>query len=85
MVQLGDFGFWSDKKARHTPVLDEHFLDAVVTDLARYGVWVRFVDGDHDAHPFHARALPPLVLPDGAGLGPLRPARLHVGRRVGEA
>ena len=63
IVQLGDFGFWSDKKTRHTPVLNEHFLDAVATDLACYGVWMRVVDGNHDAHPlvlerFHPGAYP---------------------------
>ena len=52
IVQLGDFGFWSDNRnTRHTPVLDERFLNAVATDMARYGVWARVIDGNHDAHP----------------------------------
>jgi len=52
IIQLGDFGFWSGKrKTRHTPVLNERFLDAVATDLARYGVWARVIDGNHDAVP----------------------------------
>lgn len=52
IVQLGDFGFWSDKKTHGSrPVLNERFLDAVATELARHGVWMRVVDGNHDAVP----------------------------------
>lgn len=51
IVQLGDFGFWSDRGKHHTPVLNERFLNAIAVDLSRYGVWMRVVDGNHDAVP----------------------------------
>lgn len=51
ILQLGDFGFWPDKRHTPAPVLNERFLNAVATAMARYGVWLRAIDGNHDAHP----------------------------------
>jgi hypothetical protein len=50
ILQLGDFGIWPGKPG-------QRFL-GVVDDLARrYGLWVAFVDGNHDDH-WQLRALP---------------------------
>ena len=56
IVQLGDFGFWPDlRKLRSSNnrmrVLDERWLDAVADELARHSIWMRVLDGNHDAHP----------------------------------
>ncbi|MGC8628343.1 MAG: metallophosphoesterase family protein, partial [Acidimicrobiales bacterium] len=51
ILQLGDFGFWPDKRHTFAPVLNERFLNAVATEMARYGVWLRVIDGNHDAVP----------------------------------
>lgn len=67
IVVLGDFGFWSDSNAR-TPVLDDRWLTAVATAVNRFGIWLRTIDGNHDAVP--------LVLdryhPDEAGIVSIR-------------
>ena len=56
VVQLGDFGMWSDsmvlrRERRVEP--NEGWMDAVAERCARRGVWIRFVDGNHDAHPLY--------------------------------
>ena len=51
IVQLGDFGFWSDRKTRQAPALNERFLNAVAMALSRFKIWMRVIDGNHDAVP----------------------------------
>jgi hypothetical protein len=69
VVQLGDFGFWPDQRAlrsTRTAVINDRWLDAVAETLARRGVWMRVLDGNHDFHPDAA-------YPAGAdGIAPIR-------------
>lgn len=58
VLQLGDFGLWPDLRGgrvRPDPQLDERWISAVARAAQVHGVSVRFVDGNHDAHPL-ARA-----------------------------
>jgi hypothetical protein len=58
IVQLGDFGFWPDQqrlRSEAVVALNHRWLDAVAGALAQHGVWMRMIDGNHDAHPL-ARA-----------------------------
>lgn len=70
VLQLGDFGFWPDaRQARQGVVaLDERWVDGVAERAARFGVWWRVVDGNHDAHPLVRAAYPA----DGDGVRPIR-------------
>jgi len=73
IVQLGDFGFWPDRielgrsRNRHR-VLDEAWLNAVARALTERGVWMRVIDGNHDAHPLVADRYPS----GESGLAPIR-------------
>ena len=64
ILQLGDFGLWPDLRAGgegSQPQLDERWLSAVARAAEMHGVWIRFIDGNHDAHPLarkHYRADP---------------------------
>lgn len=52
ILQLGDFGFWPDSRPRQSGrVLNDGWLDAVAATLRARGVWMRVIDGNHDAHP----------------------------------
>jgi Icc-related predicted phosphoesterase len=58
LVQLGDFGLWPDgprRKKHGEIVLNDRWLDTVATSAKQHGVPIRFLDGNHDAHPL-ARA-----------------------------
>lgn len=61
IVQLGDFGFWPDMKIlrdEDRPTINNRWLTAVARTLALHGVWMRALDGNHDAHPL-ARSVYP--------------------------
>lgn len=71
VVQLGDFGLWPDQRVLRSEkrlTLNDGWLDAVAEAAAENGVWWRFLDGNHDAHPL-ARADYP------AGANGVRPLR----------
>lgn len=53
LVQLGDFGLWPDRRRRKHGeiVLNDRWLDTVAASAAQHGVPIRFLDGNHDAHP----------------------------------
>ena len=74
ILQAGDFGFWPDLRhlrSHHEIVLNDGWLDAVAERLAARGVWMRVIDGNHDAHGLAAASCPPgadLVAPVRSGL-----------------
>jgi hypothetical protein len=54
VVQLGDFGFWPDQRVLHATgyaTLDNRWLDELADIYRTAGVWLRVIDGNHDAHP----------------------------------
>lgn len=54
IVQLGDFGLWPDLRIMRNEgrvVPGERFLDEVARLCAQRGVWLAFIDGNHDFHP----------------------------------
>ena len=54
VVQLGDFGFWPDQRvlrATGYATLDNPWLDELADIYRTAGVWLRVIDGNHDAHP----------------------------------
>lgn len=54
VLQLGDFGFWPDLRQLRNEgraTINDRWLDAVAATAARYNVWWRVIDGNHDAHP----------------------------------
>lgn len=61
VVQLGDFGLWPDTRHyKHTGKvrLNTGWIDAVADATERRGLWLRFIDGNHDAHPLALAAYP---------------------------
>lgn len=72
ILQLGDFGFWSTKGPGNRPVLNEGWIDAVTALLTRQNVWMRVIDGNHDAHPLVSDVYP--AGPD--RVTPIRPRTL---------
>lgn len=61
VVQLGDFGFWPDQqiwRSELRSVINNRWLDAVAGVAARLNVWIRALDGNHDAHPLARDAYP---------------------------
>ncbi len=71
IVQLGDFGFWPDQQIWRSElrlVINNRWLDAVAAVAARHNVWLRVLDGNHDAHPLARDAYPA----DGNGVRPIR-------------
>lgn len=54
VVQLGDFGFWPDQRilrATGHATVDNRWLDELADIYRSAGVWMRVIDGNHDAHP----------------------------------
>ncbi len=54
VVQLGDFGFWPDQRilrATGYATVDNRWLDELADIYRGAGVWMRVIDGNHDAHP----------------------------------
>ncbi len=75
VVQLGDFGFWPDERRwydtdRRELALNEARLDEVASYASTYGMWMRVLDGNHDAHPMVREQYP--ELDDGTGVRPIR-------------
>lgn len=71
VLQLGDFGLWPDQRVlrfEKRVALNEGWLDAVAESASLQGVWWRFLDGNHDAHPLARQQYP--VGPNG-----IRPIR----------
>jgi len=71
IVQLGDFGFWPDQQVWRSElrlVINNRWLDAVAAVAARHNVWLRVLDGNHDAHPLARHAYPA----DDNGVRPIR-------------
>lgn len=71
VVQLGDFGLWPDQRVWRSElraVINDRWLDAVAERAAHHGVWWRFIDGNHDAHPVARHAYPA----DDNGVRPIR-------------
>jgi hypothetical protein len=62
VVILGDFGFWPDPASRSEsggPRLNDGWITAVAEAMARQGLWLRVIDGNHDFHPAVLAAHPP--------------------------
>lgn len=71
VVQLGDFGFWPDQQIWRSElrlVINDRWLDAVAATAARHNVWLRVIDGNHDAHPLARSA----YAADENGVRPIR-------------
>jgi hypothetical protein len=71
VVHLGDFGLWPDQRVWRSElraVINDRWLDAVAERAAHHGVWWRFIDGNHDAHPVARHAYPA----DDNGVRPIR-------------
>lgn len=72
-LQLGDFGLWPDlafRKRTGQIRLGQRYLDEVASYASAYGMWLRFIDGNHDAHPLVRADYPELT--DGTGIRPIR-------------
>lgn len=70
ILQLGDFGFWPDMRLAENKILalSERHLDAVAGILARFGVAMRVIDGNHDFCDGVRKNYPS----DGSSIVPLR-------------
>jgi hypothetical protein len=68
VVQLGDFGVWHGQDGRR-------YLDGVAGTLAMFGLWLTFVDGNHENFEV-LNALPF----DDHGARPVRPGLWHLPR-----
>lgn len=62
ILQTGDFGLWPMRRRGYRdtspPKINQGWLTAVGNRLYHQGVWCRFVDGNHDAHPLGRAAFP---------------------------
>lgn len=61
VVQLGDFGFWPDPRvlrATGYATVDNRWLDELADIYRTAGVWLRVIDGNHDAHPLVREVYP---------------------------
>ena len=71
VVQLGDFGFWPDQRTLRAygwATIDNRWLDEIADIYTAKGVWLRVIDGNHDAHPLVRESYPA----DPNGVRPLR-------------
>ena len=71
VVQLGDFGFWPDQRTLHAcgwATIDNRWLDEIADIYGNKGVWLRVIDGNHDAHPLVRESYPS----DPNGIRPIR-------------
>jgi len=71
IVQLGDFGLWPDLRVMRNEgqvVPGERFLDEVARLCVKRGIWLAFIDGNHDYHPGFRDHYPA----DANGMRPLR-------------
>jgi predicted phosphodiesterase len=71
VVQLGDFGFWPDHRILRNcgwATIDNGWLDEVAALCTAAGVWMRVIDGNHDAHPLGRECYPA----DMNGVRPIR-------------
>lgn len=73
IVPLGDTGLWLDNALQRRTGenrINDPWLDAVETMLDGFGLWMRFLDGNHDNHPDARAAYPELG--DDSGIRPIR-------------
>jgi len=71
IIQLGDFGLWPNMRvlrSENRAVINHGWLTAVAERCTTHGVWMRVIDGNHDAHPLARDAFPV----DDAGIRSLR-------------
>lgn len=71
VVQLGDFGFWPDQRTIRAcgwATIDNRWLDEIAEIYTSKGLWLRVIDGNHDAHPLVRESYPA----DTNGVRPLR-------------
>ena len=71
VVQLGDFGFWPDQRTLRAcgwATIDNRWLDEIAGIYASKGLWLRAIDGNHDAHPLVREVYPA----DPNGVRPIR-------------